>query len=282
MQNMAYAKRMFKRYRKNFRNGRTLTTRNIFNNKGARSQARQINALKKRINAVNKKCSPEVKVVESNDTTSIGFAANNSITGTQQAYLTTIPVPNEGTSDSTRIGDKIKLLPAEVFMTLQYEEFYNSLSGGFSTLQIPIQSSAIQARVVFIQSKSAGQTLTINSLSQIFKFNPYRSNDNASLIDAQMAMKMPFQTGITAKWNILSDKLITVSKDTGQKAFRFKVKPKYKSIRWFGSEAPEGVIYMIVLTSGWTYMHYNSAGNTYDDYNKLNFSYRVRQPFTDA
>lgn len=170
-------------------------------------------------------------------------------------------------------------------MTLQYEEIYNSLLGGFSTLHIPITSSAIQARVVFVQSKISGQSLNIDTLNEIFEQNPYSSNGNASLIDAQMAMKIPFRTGVTTKWNILSNKVITVSKDNGQKAYRFKVRPKYKSNRFFegGSQSPQGIIYMIVLTSGWTYMHYSNAGGaSYDDYNKLNFTYRARQPFTDA
>lgn len=281
---MRYARRR-KFARKGRRSSRTLSTRNIFNNKGARAQARQISALRKRISAVNRKCAPEVKVVENNQTTSIGFAANNSITGTQQAYVGTIPYPSFGTSDQQRIGDKVRLLPAEIFMTLQYEEIYNSLAGGFSTLHIPITSSAIQTRVVFVQSKISGQSLSVDSLNEIFEQNPYSSTGNASLIDSQMAMKIPFRTGVTTKWNILSDKIITVSKDSGQKAFRFKVRPKYRSNRFFegGSQSPQGIIYMIVLTSGWTYMHYSNAGGaSYDDYNKLNFSYRARQPFTDA
>lgn len=279
---MVYGRRRSTYRRKSRRGTRTLSTRNIFNNKGARAQAKQISALRKRISAVNRKCAPEVKVAETNFTTSEGFAANSQITGTKQAYVTALPIPLVGTSDNQRVGDKVRLLPAEIFMTLQYEEIYNSLLQGLTTVQLPLPTSAIQARIVFVQSKIAGQNLALESLSQVFETNPYSSNGNASLIDAQMAMKMPFHTGVTAKWNILSDKIITVSKDTGQKAYRFKVRPKYRSMRWYDNET-QGSIFMIVLTSGWSYITHPVAGESDRyDYNKLNFSYRARQPFTDA
>jgi hypothetical protein len=275
---MVYARKF--RQRKMFNRKSPLTTRRIFNNKGAKAQAAQINALKKRITNVARKCRPETKVVESN-TMNYGFTVPG-ITGTVQYTVFPFPIPVTGiqssTSDNGRIGDLVTMYPSDLFLTMQYEEIYNSLISGFSTTKIPLPTSSIQARVVIIQAKIADQETP--DISDVFDLDGYVSQQP---MDAQMMMRMPFVKGITTKFAVVSDNVYNVSHDKGQLSIRKSLKPVIKQLRWFeGSGVPRGRLYMFVLSSGWSKLSYDSGEVNTDDYNKLNFTFRVRTPYTDA
>lgn len=290
---MVYGRRKSKNYGKSSGGKRTLSTRNIFNNKGARSQAAQIAALKKRISAVSKICSPEVKVVESNinQYSFNSIPLPNSSSEYKQAHIHALKVPSQATTlstDAVRIGDKVRALPTQLFMSFQYEEIYNSMNSGLSNIKFELPTSAIQSRIVVLQQKVADAPAP--TYNDIFEHqNVYEDDAPANPLSALMMMKSPFKTGITTRYHILMDRQITVSRDFAQKAVRFSVKPKIKSLRWYNDEqtgssaSPSGQLWLFILTSGWSNKQWNVEGATpIYDYNNLNVMYRTRTPFTDA
>ena len=225
---MVYARRY---RRKNTRRNRTLSTRRIFNNKSAKSQAKQIYALKQRVRRVYNQCKPEVKMHEPLAYYNRAFQHPGVNLGGVQWLFTDIPTPGSGYLDNQRIGSKISLKPLNLFITTQYQEFMNSLKSGWSTTNIPLNSSAIQLRLVVIQSLQASPDLlnqnTVN-LRQIFE---YSALDEAPTdpISWDYMMRVPFKTGITSTYKILMDRHITVSKDSPYHSKRLSIKPYIKS-----------------------------------------------------
>jgi len=139
-----------RRYRrKGVRRNRTLSTRRIFNNKSAKAQAKQIYALRKSVNRVRKQCLPEVKVCRS--------SVNNFPMAFERSGFVGItnnridhPLPVAGNSDSTRIGNKIRLIGPKIFIGLQYQEYKNS---SMSYYDSTLRNNGIQLRLIAIQAK---------------------------------------------------------------------------------------------------------------------------------
>lgn len=284
---MAYVRRT--RRGRAFRRGRrTLSTRNIFGNKSSRAQAKQISALSKRIRAVARKCNPETKLVDNP-----GYYENRAFMspnvtdqGGVQFLWYPVPMPGVGVGDNQRIGNKITLKPISLFNTVQYQEFFDSLESGFSTVNIPLNSNGIQLRVVALQALQAAETqINQNSidLKEIFEYDAV-SQGNGDPIAYDMMMRMPFRTGITAEWKILMDKRITVTKDKPFTSRRLKIKPSIRSVVWKeNDQAPRGQIYLLVLSAGWDYNRYiPSGGDAITDYNQCSFTWSFRVPYTDA
>ena len=129
---MAYGRRSTNR-RKGRRGNRSLSTRRIFNNKSAKAQAKQIYALRRAVNRVRSMCSPEVKVRRTSiDERGLALSSTAS-TGTVNWSVVRHPMPDSGSSDSTRIGNKIRLIAPKMYVALQYVEnlksaqsYYNS------------------------------------------------------------------------------------------------------------------------------------------------------------
>ena len=106
---MAYGRKRSSYRRKGRRGNRTLSTRRIFGSKSAKAQAKQIYALRRAVNSVRSQCQPEVKICRSS-ISNRGLALDSTATpGTTPDSSFTLPLPIVGNSDSTRIGNKIKL-----------------------------------------------------------------------------------------------------------------------------------------------------------------------------
>ena len=273
---MVYARK--NRFRKNFRNNRVLSTKRIFNNKTAKAQASQIWALRKRVNRVYQRTKPEVKVAESNYINNVGFG-NFGAPGVAQTYAQSITMPSTGTSDSTRIGNIISLLPFKLYINLQYEEIYNSLRNGFSTVKIPLASHGISLRLFAIQAKMSGVSQpTYDELMELGALN----NDP---VRASMFMTSPFKTGITGKYNILYNRVFHLSEDKPLISRTLTIRPKIKTIQWTdGTSTPKGQIFWYVISSGWDMNTYDpgASSDLIKDYNFVNFTWSARTPFTDA
>lgn len=272
---MPYAKRMFKRYRKNFRNNRALTTRRIFANKSAKSQAKQIYALRRAVNSVKKQCAPEVKVYDTNVLTQ-GFTGtmNNDLMTPVSNTNTRIvaPVINQGTADYQRIGDKIKVLPLTLFLNGIYRKITHSSSG------IPmynlLNSDGCGMRVVAVQSNVASSTLP--SYTDIFTQFETSANSTLTMIN----LNCPFKTGITTKYTILYNKVFYFNDNAPVKNLKLKLFPKIKYLRWeAGVEYPQGQITLFVLFGG-----LQSTGNNLNesDYNTVELTHWLKFPYTDA
>ena len=88
-----YYKRSNRKYSR-----RTLSTRNIYSNRSARSQAYQIAALKRRINYVSRQCKPEIKVLTSD------LVSDSYEDATTYGKIKVMP-PAQGTGENERVGN---------------------------------------------------------------------------------------------------------------------------------------------------------------------------------
>lgn len=269
---MVYGRKRSSYARKARRSSRTLSTRRIFNNKGAKAQAKQIYALRRAVNRVKSQCKPEVKVQYTAQTSNRGFTYHNNNNITDARFA--MPTINEGTGDGSRIGNMIKLYPLKVNTAMFYEEVINSRLGypPFSELR----SHGGQIRFIAIQAKSALNTAP--ELTDVLKSVNF-TND----IDSSMMMRMPFQSGITARFNILKNLVFTLSKDKPCLSTTIKVAPKSRSLRYeTGFTFPKGFIWCFWLASGMVRRTSEEGEQTVEDYNVLNVTWRTEQAFTDA
>ena len=113
---MAYGYRRTRGRKSTRRGNRTLSTRRIFNNKSARAQAAQINALKRRINRVYRAAKPEVKVVETLRTERMMLPnMEDNVVGFDFIK------PSLGTADDQRIGSMIHMVQPTLFINGKYD-----------------------------------------------------------------------------------------------------------------------------------------------------------------
>ena len=270
---MARYARRSTRGRKVRRGNRTLSTRRIFNNKGAKAQAAQIYALRKSVNRVRRQCLPEVKEVEGIYDNRL--LAESEIPLTPEPwYRLDTPLPNLGSDDNQRIGNVVKLLPLKFRMTLQYREDYQSQQyPAFAELP----QHGIQVRVIAVQSKAvATDPPTLTDILQGVNF--------AGFLNSSAMMVQPFRKGITARYNILYNKVFSVSKDKPQIARTLKFYPKMKSLRYEDSVGtqPKGRIYVFVFQGGAVVNTTVADPDNLYDYNSVNLMFRMSQPYTDA
>lgn len=271
---MAYGKyRGRSSYRKARRSASTLSTRRIFNNKGAKAQAKQIYALRRAVNRVKAQCQPEVKICRSS-ISNRGLALSDTATpGTVKYSSFDQPLPISGNSDSTRIGNKIKLVNPKVFVGLQYRERITSAAGYYNST---LATHGIQIRLIAVQAKVPHSSApTLNDILQNVNFD--------GQIESMMMMREPFQIGITSRFNILLDKRMTVSLDNPTKSYRISIKPKSRSVVWEDGQArPKGAIYYFVLGGGYDYRRFESGEEFFYDSNVADFTFRMETPYTDA
>lgn len=268
---MVYAKRKFNRFRKNLRNNRNLSTRRIFNNKSAKSQAKQIYALRRTVNFVKNQCKPEVKEFITAQNT-IKAAAYTSAEVSQTYFKIEVPFPSPGTGDDQRIGNVVKMLPITMFLNGLYRTITHSSSG--IPLYNVLTSKGCGMRVVAIQSKTASN----NSPSISSIFDTFETSVNPVLTMANL--NNPFKRGITAHYNILFDKTYYFNDNKPISNLRFKVYPKLKNLRWEQDFThPQGEITFYVMFGG---LESTSNNLNEADYNMVEFTYWMKLPYTDA
>lgn len=247
--NRRYNKRNSRRYK--------LSTRKIFSNTNAKSQANQIYSLKRRINSVYKRTKPEIKNL-------LGAAISHSFTSGAlddiwYAGVFPMPVLNSG-KDNGMIGNYCKPLSLQLNGTIEY---YNSSATGYHNTE----SAGCMARVIILQRKTPEDYTTTHPLSEFIPNPAYTGAEYTA-----MAVK-PLQTGITEKWDVLCDKRYILTSDNNQKIFRIRVKPK--PFR-FNNEDNKIFNYckFIVVAAG---LHYDT-----DFTEHLEFTEFVKMSYTDA
>ena len=257
--------------RKGRRGNRTLSTRRIFNNKGAKAQAKQIYALRRAVNRVRSQCKPEVKV-QFTSTANRLFSVG-SISPITDAVIP-MPTINEGTGDNSRIGNVVRLYPMKVNTAMFYDEVINTRLGypPFSELR----SHGAQVRFIAIQAKSAlNATPTLNDILRAVNFE--------GDINQSMMMRMPFTKGITARFNILKNTVFTLSKDKPCLSTTLKIVPRSRSLRYeTGFNYPKGFIWIFWLASGLVARSAEEGEQTLEDFNEVSVTWRMELPFTDA
>ena len=268
---MAYGRRSSRRGKAR-RARRSLSTRRIFSNKSAKAQAAQIYALRKSVNRVRRQCKPEVKVQYTQQTDGRVFTYQQGFRLTDARF--NMPNISEGTGDGARIGNLIKLYPLKINTAMYYDEVINTRLGypPFSELQ----THGGQIRFIAIQAKAA-----LNEAPNLSDILRQVSFDGQS--DSAMMMRMSFKTGITARFNILKNRIFTLTKDKPVLSTTLKVVPRSRSLRYeYGYAFPKGYIWCFWLASGMVRRTAEEGEETVEDYNKFTVAWRMEQAYTDA
>lgn len=158
----------------------TLSTRNIYSNRSARSQAYQIAALKRRINYVSRQCKPEVKVLTSDV---ISETLNSATT---YGKIKILP-PSQGTGESERVGNA---------WNVKNGSFKILFNKNIAVSSQTIQDNSLSYRVIIVQTVSP--TNSENAVPDISDLLVATTDNNQCLVS-------PFKDGITAKYRILRD-----------------------------------------------------------------------------
>lgn len=260
-----------------------LSARRILLNKGSKSQAKQILALKNRISKVYKRVKPETKIVEPHNLNlgNVGFGYFGTPGQIQEHYID-MPLPNVGAGDNARVGNKITLAGPKLFFNAQYGEVFNSMITGFSNIKIPLSSNSICFRIFAVQLRQAASNFPV--YSDVLSIGTINNDP----IRANGLMTCPFKTGVYAKYNIIYNKVFTVSasKPEINKKIKLRLKPKHSVLYWDQNQAqfPKGAIRWYIVSAGWSSNRYSPGAGQDDikDFNSLSFSYSTKTPYTDA
>lgn len=244
-------------YRGNYRRGRkwsSLSTRNIFANRSAKSQANQIYKLRKRLNYLSKLNKPETKVLYTN-ANSFSFDSQT-ILNTYKSFL--VPLPSLGTGDSDRIGDFIRVKSLQLNISAEY---YNNAPSGFHNSE----SSGSAYRIIVGQYKrtSPFSAPTIGGVLQ-------ESSNTGSAYTNQSVC--PLKTGQTEFSSILFDKSYTISINKNQAIHKFRIKPD--DIRFDDANSEANYIWVIILSAG---LHHD---NNFSEF--IEGTYSTKIVYTDA
>lgn len=273
---MAYGRRYTSNYRKTRRGNRTLSTRRIFNNKGAKAQAKQIYALRKSVNRLARANRPEIKVIESKILTDEFTATSNDVGGNNMWRRFDISLPQSGTEDDQKVGNVIHPLAVNYFINAQYGRVTHS-SSGIPMYNLIDQGTGGSFRIVAIQAKQAHQTAP--RPSDIFPLFEDYPNWQTTIVN----MTCPFRNGITTNWDIIYDKVKYINENKPIYTKRLKFIPKQRNIRWEEDFVyPKGMIYVFIFFAGLRSTTAQSSQLNQSDYEYVAFNHHYSMPYTDV
>lgn len=234
---MPYARRRYSR-RSYKRRSRTLSTRNIYLRTGAKSQAKQIMALKRTTSSLRRQLRPDIKCYNINPQSLVwtngienvsdfadplipGNASNAS--GVWYFEWLNRAYPQQGTGDSQRTGDKIRLLDMQINMELSYA---TNLNNSEVTIGSNLINPGCFLRVIVFQGKSSGASSIPPTGQQILQWFGSSGTNYSNMVASPLAL------GITERYKIISDRKYTFSLDKPNRIIRTKLKPAYRTVRY--------------------------------------------------
>ena len=191
---------------------RGLSTTKILTRTRPKDQAKQILALRSRLNRMQNHIKPDVK--------KCGFPSSSfsldsqMLSSSYQAYSFTLP--SLGTEDYQRVGDKIYAKKCKWYINCEY---YNTSETGYHDSE----SAGTPVRVFVVQSKDAIGNV-IPAVSDFLEYATYTGAEYT------LRAVSPFKNGITNNWKVLYDKLFYLTTDKNQKCLKISVTPGV--LRW--------------------------------------------------
>lgn len=222
--------RYFRRRGYRSRKRSTLSTRNIFANRSAKSQASQIYKLRKRLNYISKVNRPETKVYYGS-ATSFSFDSST-LLNTYTSFC--VPLPSEGSGDDERIGNFMRIKSMQLNISTEY---YNSSETGYHGSE----SSGSAYRIIIGQYKRV-MSDTAPTVAGVLQES---SNSGAAYTNQAVC---PLKTGQTEYSKILFDKSYTISTNKNQGIHKLRVKPD--NIRIDESNGNTNHIWVIIISAG--------------------------------
>ena len=176
---------------------RTLSNYHIATRISARSQAKQIYAIKKRINRIQKLTRPETKII----TQALPIYTN--VTSNFMTLTPQMPLSPPTTSNSSTIDPNSEPINVNRFFRLNTFHLYGEVR--YDTITATV--SPVNFRIVIVQqTKSRGDALNINDI-----FQGLGTTDTTVSGARGMANYGPLQTGLSRTCKVLSDKKYTLS-----------------------------------------------------------------------
>lgn len=237
---------MYRRYYrgKKYYRRRTLSTRNIYNKRSAKSQANQIYALNKKVNAIAKANRPDTHILTSNPITQ--EFTNSSMATVHKSYASGL-IPN---------GNYCRLLDFSITGTFEYGDNKEAFPG----IEAP---RAGTIRLIIWQSLSSKASSTVQSVDNLIDI----SNTGAGY---ELNTMRPFKDGVTSYVKILYDRTYTVSDQYPVRPFKAYIKNLMPMRIETGDSKPRGEVYYGFVTSG---LHWASA--SYNEHITCNFITKI-------
>ena len=200
----------YKKYgRKRYvRRNKALSTSRIFGKTGAKSQAKQIYALRKSVNRLNRRFKPEIKTLTTQAT---GFTfTNETASGTYKSFPGTAPTQGDGRTN--RDGDKIFVKNLTWYFTFEYYDDYDPT-------QPSLDSAGAMIRIIIGQYKENRSGLTVPTPDDVI------SNYSGTGANYTHNIVSPLKPNITETYRILKDYKCKITESNNQKMFKLSVKP---------------------------------------------------------
>lgn len=181
------------------RSSRALSTRRIFGNKSARSQANQINALRKRVSYVYRQCRPEIKIIDS-DVTQQYITYND-----ETPYrLVSLDMPTEGVADNAMTGNVINVKDVHIYMNAMVQALTSSTVAPTYLLQGGVPITMDYRIILFGLKASSDYTPDVNNLLELSTYaDDYKGY--------QMNAVKPFNPGASSVVKIFYDRKFSLS-----------------------------------------------------------------------
>lgn len=224
----------FRRYKRN--RSRKLSTRNIFSNRSAKSQANQIYALNRRVSRISKAMRPEIKTYIS---TSNSRNYTSDLLGNIYGEYVFPNIP-QGSGESQRVGDIIRVKNWNIYISMEY--FNNSDTGYHNS-----ESSGAQWRLICLQPRN---TVVRGSL----EITDLIHNASNSGSDYTLMGLAPLVEGITSDYYILYDRHGTITSDSNQRMIKVSLN-NVRPIRWTSQEGESNLPLFVIVITG---LHYDS------------------------
>lgn len=230
---------MVRTYRKRYSRKRSaarksLSTAKIFGKTSAKSQARQIYALRKAVSSLNRRFRPEIKTLEN-----WGGPTSQTLTSgtlSDSYFRTYFQWPAVGSNEGARVGDKIRLKSLQFGVQMEY---YNNSATGYHDSE----SAGTPVRVIVVRTREQLDPSYPPALSDILKYGDYSGDYYTARATS------PYVHGINDTYKVCYDKLCYLTITKNQKCLRIFLGPKTitwnktgnKAIHYFLFVAPTGL-----------------------------------------
>lgn len=195
---MAYGRRTFRR---RVRRGRQLSTRRIFSKTSAKSQAKQIYALRKRVSALARTTRPELKVKDSSISS---FDLHNAAwADSYKSYILQWPGQGDGVDQRTGTAFRVKNLMIRLNL-----EYYNDSDTGYHAGE----SAGTPVRIIVIRTVGPVLSNFDTSLDTLLQHSGYSGGDYTARSIS------PFKRSVTQQFKIVVDKLVNLTSDKNQRS----------------------------------------------------------------
>lgn len=223
---------------------RTLSTRSIYSRRSSKSQANQIYALNKKVNAIARANRPDTHIM-SNGPISQEFT-NSSLATSHKSYSTGL----------TPTGTYCRLLDFSIAGTFEYGDNKESYPG----IEVPRAGTIRLVVWQSLASKASGNVQNMTDLIEI-------SNSGAGY---ELNTMRPFKDGVTAFVKIIYDRTYTVSSEYPVRPFKVHLKNLMPMRMQIGDQGPRGAVYFGFVTSG---LHWVNTG--YNEHITCNFISKI-------